>query len=73
MQERIHQAKAVTVLFDQIGPRQNRCPAFSSFNFKQGQNTKSVKNQSFPVHPIHIYKDVKLSVIYSMHFGDGIR
>ena len=31
----------VTVILDQIGPEQNRCLAFSTFTFKQGQNTKS--------------------------------
>ena len=41
MQERIHQAKMLTVIFDQIGPGQNRCLAFSTFTFKQGQNTTS--------------------------------
>ena len=41
MQERTHQAKMVTVILDQIGPGQNRCLAFSTFTFKQGQNTKN--------------------------------
>ena len=41
MQERTHQAKMVTVILEQIGPRQNRCLAFSTFTFKQGQNTKN--------------------------------
>ena len=68
MQERTHQAKMVTIILDQIGPGQNRCLAFSTFTFKQGQNT----NQSFPVHPIHIHNAFKLNVIYSIHSGDGI-
>ena len=41
MQERFHQAKMVTIILDQIGHWQNRCLAFSTFTFKQGQNTKS--------------------------------
>ena len=39
MQERIHQAKIVTVILDQIGPGQNRCVALSAYAFKQGQTT----------------------------------
>ena len=31
----------VTIILDQIGPGQNRCFKFSTFTFKQGQNTKS--------------------------------
>ena len=40
MQEKIHQAKMVTVILDQIGLGQNRRLAFSTFIFKQRQNTK---------------------------------
>ena len=47
MQERTHQAKMVTVLLDQVGPRQNRCLAFSTFTFKQGQYTKSGQINQF--------------------------
>ena len=47
MQERTHQAKMVTVILEQIGPGQNRCLAFSTFTFKQGQNTKSDKINHF--------------------------
>ena len=41
MQERIHQAKMVTVILDQIGPGHYRCLALSTFTFKQGQTTTS--------------------------------
>ena len=41
MQEGTHQVKIVTVILYQIGPGENRCLAFSTFTFKQGQNTKS--------------------------------
>ena len=43
MLERTHQAKMVTFILDQIGPGQNPCLTFSTFTFKQGQNTKSDK------------------------------
>ena len=47
MQEKTHQAKMVTVILDQIGPGQNRCLAFSTFTFKQGQNIKSDQINNF--------------------------
>ena len=47
MQERTHKAEMVTAILDQIGPGQNRCLAFSTFTFKQGQHTKSYKINHF--------------------------
>ena len=47
MQERTLHAKTVTVIFDQIGPGQNRCLAFSTFTFKKGKYTKSDRINHF--------------------------
>ena len=40
MQERIHPAKTVTVILDEIGLGRNWFFTFSTFIFKQGRNTK---------------------------------
>ena len=69
MQERNHTAKMATVSLEKSRLGLHWFVMFSNFTFKQG---KSTKNQSFPVHPIHIYDKLKLNVIYSRHSGDGI-
>ena len=40
MQERIHPAKTVTVILDEIGLGRNWFVTFFTFTFEQGQNTK---------------------------------
>ena len=39
--------KMVTVILYQIMPGQNRCLAYSTFTFKQGQNTKTDQINNF--------------------------
>ena len=45
------------------------CPTFT---FKQGQNTKNDQINHFNVHPIDIYNEFKLNVLYSMPSSDDI-
>ena len=42
------------------------------FQFQTRSKYLECSNQSFPVHPIHIYNQFKPNVIFSMHSSDGI-
>ena len=66
MQERIDPTKRVTVILDEIGHGRNCFFTVSTFTFE----ILKLSNQSFPVHLIHIYNELKLNVKYSMHSGE---
>ena len=42
------------------------------FHFQTKSKYQVLSNQSFPVHPIHMYNEFKFNVIYSMHSSEGI-
>ena len=62
----------VIVNLNEIGFGRKLFFTYSTFTFKQGQNTKIDQIKHFQSILLNIYNEFKLNVIYSMLSGEGL-